>query len=118
MNSKVSFVLLVAVFGVTNAALSCKDENGKNVDWFMAIKIPKMPDDSGEPFTTGFSYAYITSNDAKGTKSQWKLGKNLVKDENSIFGRTLAPLYASPDRYSHVMYNDAPPHGHGKSLLS
>ena len=116
MMQKVGFILVVAFVGSTYAALSCKDENGKNVDWFMAIKVPKMSDESGEPFTTGFSYAYITSNDAKGSKSQWKLGKTLVKDSKSIFGRTLEPLYQSPNSYSHVMYNDAPPHGYGKYL--
>lgn len=114
MNQKISLILVIAFAGATYAALSCKDESGKNVDWFMAIKIPKMPSESGEPFTTGFSYAYITSNDAKGAKSQWKLGKNLVKDPKSIFGQTLEPLYSDPKKYSHVMYNDAPPHGHGE----
>lgn len=110
----VSLILLAALFGSTYAALSCKDENGKDVDWFMGIKIPKMPDDSGAPFNTGFSYAYITSNDAKGGKVQWKLGKVLVKDPKSIYGQTLEPLYSSPSKYSHIMYNDAPPHGHGE----
>lgn len=117
MNHTASLILLVALFGSTYAGLSCKDENGKDVDWFMAIKIPKMPADSGEPFSTGFSYAYITSNDAKG-KVQWKLGKVLVKDSKSIFGQTLEPLYSSPSKYSHVMYNDAPPHGFGKCAHS
>ena len=109
----VSLIVLAALFGSALAGLSCKDESGKDVDWFMALKIPKMPTEAGEPFNTGFSYAYITSNDAKG-KVQWKLGKVLVKDEKSIFGQTLEPLYSSPSKYSHVMYNDAPPHGFGK----
>jgi len=93
---------------LSSAELSCRDESGKAVDWYIVYKIPKQGDQK-PPLTTGFSYAYITPN-----ADSFKLSQKLVTDESSIFGQTLAPLHAQPSRYSHVMYNDAPPEGAGK----
>ena len=101
-----SAVLLVA------AELACKDQDGNDVDWFAALKIPKQ-EDQAEPLNTGFSYAYISGKPLKGKgkedTSAWKLSKVLTTDKDSIFGKTLAPLHADPKKYTHIMYNDAPP---------
>lgn len=91
------------------ADLSCVDESGKPVDWYIVYKIPRQPDGPA-PLNTGYSYGFITSKD---NKKAFKLSTKLVTDEESIFGKTLAPLHKDPKAYSHVMYNDAPPHGAG-----
>ena len=104
-----SAVLLVA------AELACKDQDGNDVDWFAALKIPKQ-EDQAEPLNTGFSYAYISGKPLKGKgeedTSAWKLSKVLTIDEKSIFGRTLAPLYAKERmNYNYIMYNAFSPGG-------
>ena len=104
-----------AVFLVA-AELTCKDQDGNPVDWFAVLKIPYQKELS-EPLNTGFSYAYISGKPLKGKggedTSAWKLSKVLTTDKDSIFGRTLAPLHADPKKYTHIMYNDAPPHASG-----
>lgn len=43
---------------------SCLDEDGNQVDWFIAYKIPSLSDQP-EPFNSGYAYAYITSENVK-----------------------------------------------------
>lgn len=43
--------------------LSCLDQHGKPVDWYMGYKFPKIKSKKDDRFLTGFSYAYITSDD-------------------------------------------------------
>lgn len=43
-----------------DASPSCLDEDGNQVDWFIAYKFPSMRDQP-QPFKSGLSYAYITS---------------------------------------------------------
>ena len=88
----------------------CKDESGKPVDWFIVYKFPKISNGSAtkEPFKTGVSYAFITS---KTQNDGWTFSKNTIDDVNSIFGKTLAPIYnkKSSDNLSYIVYNDQKP---------
>src|SRR5437868_5309428 len=89
-------------------SLSCKDEQGKDVDWFIAYKIPKL-EKQPAPFNSGYSYAYITP---KTQTSGWTLSTKLVTDSGSLLGATLAQVYAPGDGdapLSHVAYNDQKP---------
>lgn len=107
-------LLLVGCCAIAaHAELSCLDEAGKPVDWFIVYKLPRQADGPA-PLNTGFSYGFMTSSDKK---KAFKLSDKLVTDEESIFGKTLAPLYSNPKAYSNVMYNDAPPHGAGELCL-
>lgn len=117
MIKTILFGLLAASAAIlVSAELACKDANGNDVDWWIIYKLPYQKKEA-EPLSTGYSYAYMTGKPLKGGQegtSDWKLADVLTTDKDSMFGKTLAPLYASPKKYTHVMYNDAPPHGAGK----
>ncbi|KAI1285555.1 Plancitoxin-1 [Halotydeus destructor] len=86
--------------------LSCRDDDDNPVDWYIVYKIPKLQKQVN-PFNTGYSYVYMTSNQ----KSSWTLSPKQITDSSSIFANTLKSFY-SPDpnvRLSHIMYNDQPP---------
>lgn len=104
---------------LASAELACKDEKGKDVDWFVVYKLPYQKD-SPAPLNTGYSYAFMTGKPLKGSgkeeTSSWKLSNMLTTDAKSIFGTTLAPLHSAPKKYTHIMYNDAPPEESGKIL--
>lgn len=101
--------LLFAICITSCLSLSCKDDAGNDVDWFIAYKIPRLEKDPS-PFKSGYSYAYITSNTVA---NGWTLSSKLITDATSITGNTLAPLYAPPGFFgssiSHVAYNDQKP---------
>ena len=117
-------VLISGSIAVSESAeeLVCRDEAGKAVDWYIVYKLPRQPSQPA-PLNTGFAYAFLTGKaigghgNQKPQVSSFTLSKFLVKDEASIFGKTLAPLYKSPKAYSHVMYNDAPPEEDGELFL-
>lgn len=65
--SVVSVIIICLFFSVVKAdqrLTSCLDDNGNPVDWYMVYKMPLLSDD-GAPFNTGYSYAYITSENVK-----------------------------------------------------
>lgn len=113
------------------SGISCKDESGKEVDWWILYKLPKResPDamyeaDSLEEYIyEGLAYAYLTSDLPD---QSWTLSQLSVGDEKSMPGRTLEHLYQEDPDTSlfNVMYNDEHPHGptsftrgHTKGLL-
>lgn len=107
------------LISVHSADLFCKDENGKNVDFFIVYKIPKLGDQPA-PLNSGFSYAWMAgkpiSGPGKASTSSWKLSDKLVTDKDSIFAKTLAPVNDNPDKFTWFLYNDEPPHDHGKQI--
>lgn len=111
--------------------ISCKDETGKEVDWWILYKLPKRDsegpmhekDSLEEYIYEGLAYAYLTSDLPD---QSWTLSQLSVGDEKSMPGRTLEHLYQEdPDtNMFNVMYNDEHPHGptsftrgHTKGLL-
>jgi len=121
-------LIAASAVSISDAQLVCKDEKGNDVDWFMVYKIPYQNTKEfadKDPLNTGFSYAYMTGKPLKGVSmtqkgkgpdfsGNWTLSTKLATDTTSIFAVTLDPLYKTPKRYTHVMYNDAPPHDYGK----
>jgi len=107
---------VVVQITLSSAALYCKDEAGNDVDWWISYKIPKLATDGN--LGTGFSYAYFQGKQLTGRSKDikgWKLSEKLSTDKNSLYGVTLAPLYASPTKYTSVMYNDDPPAAEGNT---
>ncbi|RWS24134.1 plancitoxin-1-like protein [Leptotrombidium deliense] len=113
----------VILFIQSTYALKCKNEKNEDVDWYFVYKIPELID-KGEPFSTGYAYVYMTSNDFE---NGWQLSPVLVDDQESIFAHTLKPLYSNKnnDQFSHVFYSDQPPngeptesYGHTKGVLA
>ncbi|QGM48680.1 DNase II-like protein [Magpiepox virus] len=93
--------------------VTCVNEEGKMVDWYIVYKLPR----SKRASTTGSSYVYIDN-----INTTWRLGINRVESQNSIFGRTLQPIYDSYKNNSkrnlgYVMYNDAVPESRNYSKL-
>ncbi|XP_064478838.1 plancitoxin-1-like isoform X2 [Ornithodoros turicata] len=94
----------------------CKDENRKNVDWFIMYKVPKMQRRGNANFITpdGQEFAYVDANTPSSNKV-WKLSSENIYDENNPLAYTLAPLYKSqrkPTNLLYAVYNDQPPNSH------
>lgn len=107
------FVLLTLIgvsiyFGQTASKLSCLDETGNNVDWFIIYKIPHLLDN--EVLKSGYSYAFLSSNSASST---WRLSRNYITNSSSVLGRTVTNLYSNPSGSSYIFYNDEPPTSSG-----
>lgn len=61
------FLILIAAPASISAAgslPSCLDDDGNQVDWYIVYKLPLL-DENDAPFNTGYSYAYITSENVK-----------------------------------------------------
>lgn len=52
---------------------------------------------------------------ASASKPGWQLSSKLITADDSMFGQTLAPVYAEHAKYTTALYNDAPPEGAGNS---
>lgn len=48
----------------TGSSVSCLDEEGNPIDWYIVYKLPQLINQP-EPYNSGYSYLYITSNDVK-----------------------------------------------------
>lgn len=116
-----SVCLYLLIHVSLSVAINCKDEAGRDVDWFIAYKIPKNRQQVS-PINTGFAYAYlmgkpVSKNSNREEITEWKLSKKQTDDEKSIFGQTLGPLYddfnSPKQKYTHILYSDQPPEEKG-----
>ncbi|XP_061539634.1 deoxyribonuclease-2-beta [Phycodurus eques] len=112
------FVLLALT--VCDAAISCQNEAGEPVDWFIIYKLPTYK--IGE-VGSGVDYMYLDP--SLGT---WQLSKFMVNTSQGAIGNTLKQLYSKVIDKSnssvYALYNDAPPvlkyskgYGHTKGVL-
>lgn len=101
-------IILLSIKLWSVECLSCRDESGKEVDWFIVYKIPKLKS-SQSRLKSGYGYAFIT--DKSVASGNWILSNKLISSNDSILGYTLAPLYhrKAQDDMSIVSYNDQPP---------
>jgi len=103
-----------------DSAISCRDEDGIAVDWWVLYKLPKKKDKKRQfekdnnLLSEGLAYAYLSSNIPN---DDWTLSSVSISDPKSIAGRTLQKMYGdgivagdSDDLFS-LMYNDEHPHG-------
>jgi deoxyribonuclease-2 len=101
-----SFILTLTVFA-TSTTISCKDESGANVDWWVAIKAPKGTDYFYGDSTVAFGPSTHSMNDTK----------------DGALAHTTRQLWTAP---TYVMWNDEPPaqptynfsYGHTKGYLA
>ncbi|XP_021052260.1 deoxyribonuclease-2-beta [Mus pahari] len=115
-------LLFFALSGVLGAPeISCRNEDGEAVDWFIFYKLPKRTSEASEE--TGLQYLYLDS-----TRQTWNKSHNLINSSTSALGRTLQQLYAAHDSKNdtaYLIYNDGVPgsvnynrqYGHTKGLL-
>lgn len=100
-------IVVITCFHVDRgAALSCLNEFGQSVDWFVIYKIPKLKS-SVKPFDSGRSYVYFTSDQAK--DDEWQLSPNLIHQDSSLLARTLNQVYRNVRNSTYIQYNDEPP---------
>uniref|UniRef100_A0A914WPQ7 Deoxyribonuclease II n=1 Tax=Plectus sambesii TaxID=2011161 RepID=A0A914WPQ7_9BILA len=108
---------LTALFAATyTAALSCKDQAGKDVDWFVVYKLPQQSTSDVQLIKEGTAFLYM---DAKTKKDGWKLTTVGMDKKDQAVAYTLQQVYdnlESADHF-HMMYNDehGSSHGEGKS---
>ncbi|KAJ8277800.1 hypothetical protein GJAV_G00080200 [Gymnothorax javanicus] len=100
--------------------ISCRNEDGKPVDWFIMYKLPKYKmNDVG----SGLEYFYLDS-----SLEDWQQSQFLVNASQGALVSTLKPLYTEgglkSNRSAYMFYNDAPPllnytkqYGHSKGAL-
>ncbi|XP_005865752.1 PREDICTED: deoxyribonuclease-2-beta isoform X1 [Myotis brandtii] len=79
-------LLFLGLFGVLEATISCRNEEGDAVDWFTFYKLPKRQNE--ESRRTGLEYLYLDS-----TTRSWRKSKQLMNSTRSVLGRTLEQLY-------------------------
>ncbi|XP_075038094.1 deoxyribonuclease-2-beta isoform X2 [Mixophyes fleayi] len=112
--------LCFAGISLVACEISCRNEAGDPVDWFVVYKLPmRRINESDGP---GLDYLYLDS------KSQaWQVSKFLINMTQGAVGRSLQQLYQSYNKNdtAYMMYNDSPPgtsnfsrtRGHSKGTL-
>ncbi|XP_041033347.1 deoxyribonuclease-2-alpha-like [Carcharodon carcharias] len=92
--------LTVACFAsFVTSDISCYNDDGQPVDWFIIYKLPKIVSGSG------LTYMYMDP-----SKSGWTAGKYPISDTKGAVGGTLQQLYkgakSQSDNVAYVLYND------------
>ncbi|XP_053490179.1 deoxyribonuclease-2-beta isoform X3 [Ictalurus furcatus] len=83
--------------------ISCLNEDGQPVDWFIMYKLPKYKQGN---VGSGVDYMYLDP-----SLPNWQMSKYLVNTSEGALGKTLSQLY---QRYmsnssAYMLYSDAPP---------
>jgi len=111
--------LAIAVVPFVNGDLTCRDENGDPVDWFIMYKMPRLKHHPEPLVRKGIGYFYMDANRPEFVLST----KNLTHKNHALF-YTLAPVYDSASDSTmgqkqtivdsdlgYVFYNDQTPDG-------
>ncbi|XP_039667047.1 deoxyribonuclease-2-beta-like isoform X3 [Perca fluviatilis] len=111
------FLISVGIlFQGCDSDVKCRDDKGKEVDWYILYKLPRVKDD-------GLSYLYMDE-----STNGWKASKETINSKSSTLANTLNPLLDFYDRkiegFGYMLYNDQPPEpyaapasfGHSKGL--
>ncbi|XP_004067916.1 deoxyribonuclease-2-beta isoform X1 [Oryzias latipes] len=112
--------LLLFTCLVCAADISCRNEEGNPVDWFIIYKLPKYK--VGE-VGSGVEYMYLDESVAR-----WQMSKYMINTSQGAIANTLKQLYMGKAYMSnssvYVLYNDGPPdlkyiqaYGHTKGVL-
>ncbi|XP_025893838.1 deoxyribonuclease-2-beta [Nothoprocta perdicaria] len=119
------FVLLLhlsTTISLGAAEISCRNEDGNPIDWFVLYKLPKFTEE--ESAGLGLEYMYLDS-----LTHAWRLSKYLINMTQGGLGQTLKQLYetyeSKNNSVAYAIYNDEVPHskafnwkkGHTKGFL-
>ncbi|KAL7396826.1 hypothetical protein ABVT39_012320 [Epinephelus coioides] len=112
------FLLSVGIlFQGYDSDVKCRDDNGKEVDWYILYKLPHINDD-------GLSYLYMDK-----STDGWKVSKEAINSTSGTLANTLKPLLDFYDRktegFGYMLYSDQPPEpyvapasfGHSKGVV-
>uniref|UniRef100_A0A2K6FVY4 Deoxyribonuclease-2-beta n=2 Tax=Propithecus coquereli TaxID=379532 RepID=A0A2K6FVY4_PROCO len=119
-------LLFLAHFEVLEATkISCRNEDGKAVDWFTFYKLPiQVKRQDKESKGSGLEYLYLDS-----TTRSWRRSKQPMNTTRSVLGRTLHQLYeayaSKSNNTAYLLYNDGVPksvtysmkYGHAKGVM-
>ncbi|KAK6036492.1 deoxyribonuclease II, partial [Cooperia oncophora] len=105
---------IVAFVYLVDAGFRCKNLNGNDVDWFVALKLPAGVDDR-----LGGSFVYYDS-----SLAGWVKSDRPINSTESAIGATLNQLYTSSNKTTFkIAYNDDAPdkkvdsgRGHSKGV--
>lgn len=101
IKNKYLLVFAISVLHFINAGaqsdseITCKDENGKSVDWFYLYKLPGRFGVNG--ISKGRLYLYFSSNSLDTT---WRLSNKTVGDLDSVTGHTIAQAFVGNETVS------------------
>jgi len=119
---------LLLTVNVAFGELACKDMDGKDVDWFVALKIPNLAGKKYEALSKfikfGQAFYYADSNNP-----EFRLSPLSINDSKSAIGMTVSQAigaYKSKAKdQMYMFYNDQPPTGkdfttraHAKGLMN
>ena len=90
---------------LSSSRLSCKTYNNKNVDWFAAIKVPKIKDRIST-HESGLGYFYRDAS-SKFIEGPGDLNQN---SDNPLY-YTLSPMYSGVSDIGYILVSDQPPNG-------
>ncbi|VDO92434.1 unnamed protein product [Haemonchus placei] len=108
------WVAILSVACLVDAQIRCKNMEGEDVDWFVALKLPASIDQK-----KGRSFAYFDS-----TQSGWIMSEQPINSTESAIGATVNQLYTTDDKTTFkITYNDECPNqkpnsgrGHSKGV--
>ncbi|XP_062252044.1 deoxyribonuclease-2-alpha-like [Platichthys flesus] len=102
-------------FQVCESDVSCRNDDGDEVDWYILYKLPKMNDG-------GLSYLYMDE-----STNGWIRSRENINSSSGTLAHTLKPLLDFYDRktegFGYLLYNDQPPKqatssfGHSKGVV-
>ncbi|XP_036970189.1 uncharacterized protein LOC119028390 isoform X2 [Acanthopagrus latus] len=118
LRSQIIIVILCCTW--CSADISCRNEAGEPVDWFIIYKLPRYQ--IGQ-VGSGVDYMYLDS-----SVGSWQMSKFMVNTSQGAIGSTLNQLYKGKVYMSnssvYALYNDGPPildykqeYGHTKGVL-
>ncbi|XP_071802431.1 plancitoxin-1-like [Asterias amurensis] len=112
-----------AVVMQCDAAITCLDEGGNPVDWFIVYKLPIIRNSSSKQVQQGYGYMYMDVH-----QTALKLSTTGLNTANHAIAHTLQQIYSnhSSKNVGYLMYNDALPgmditegeYGHTKGDLA
>ena len=116
MFSKLNFYKILFIFVLNSIQnemsfqMSCLNEKGVPVDWFIVYKIPKIENSVDKRLSSGFAYTFISEKSIK-SSNDWILSELTIDDKDSIFGKTITQVIDNKkgSDVSYVAYNDQKP---------
>lgn len=96
--------LILVLLTIKVNCLKCLDEDEREVDWWIAYKLPKLTKGS----TGGDTLVYVTSRTVK-IEQNWIYSPKPINSNDSIIATTLNQVYLNSQMFNYVQYNDELP---------
>ena len=101
-------LICVAAVAFVHGDLTCRDENGDPVDWFIIYKLPHLKKHPNPLVRKGIGYFYMDAH-----RPEFVLSDRNLTLKNHAIAHTLAGVYdnADDDHVGYALYNDQIPGG-------